>query len=347
MIIKGDILSESIGIIGAGSWGIALAYLLSGNGEDVTVWSRSEENVHKLRTDHENKDKLPGVILDESVKFTSSLEEAVSGKDIIVIVVPSSHVRSICSQIKPYLSTDPNVRQVIVNCSKGIEEGSLMIMTDVILDELPGTDVAVLSGPSHAEEVGKGMPTTIVVGAFDKDTALYIQKVFMNDAFRVYISPDMLGIEVGAALKNVIALAAGIADGLGYGDNTKAALVTRGITEIARLGIAMGGTFETFCGLSGIGDLVVTCASMHSRNRRAGILIGQGKTASEAMDEVHMVVEGVYSAKAALELAHKYEVDMPIVEQINAVLFENKPAKEAVQQLMVRDPKIEMHNIDW
>ena len=347
MIIKGDILSESIGIIGAGSWGIALAYLLSGNGEDVTVWSRSEENVLKLRTDHENKDKLPGVILDESVKFTSSLEEAVSGKDIIVIVVPSSHVRSICSQIKPYLSTDPNVRQVIVNCSKGIEEGSLMIMTDVILDELPGTDVAVLSGPSHAEEVGKGMPTTIVVGAFDKDTALYIQKVFMNDAFRVYISPDMLGIEVGAALKNVIALAAGIADGLGYGDNTKAALVTRGITEIARLGIAMGGTFETFCGLSGIGDLVVTCASMHSRNRRAGILIGQGKTASEAMDEVHMVVEGVYSAKAALELAHKYEVDMPIVEQINAVLFENKPAKEAVQQLMVRDPKIEMHNIDW
>ena len=256
-------------------------------------------------------------------------------------------MRSICSQIKPYLSTDPNVRQVIVNCSKGIEEGSLMIMTDVILDELPGTDVAVLSGPSHAEEVGKGMPTTIVVGAFDKDTALYIQKVFMNDAFRVYISPDMLGIEVGAALKNVIALAAGIADGLGYGDNTKAALVTRGITEIARLGIAMGGTFETFCGLSGIGDLVVTCASMHSRNRRAGILIGQGKTASEAMDEVHMVVEGVYSAKAALELAHKYEVDMPIVEQINAVLFENKPAKEAVQQLMVRDPKIEMHNIDW
>ena len=347
MIIKGDILSESIGIIGAGSWGIALAYLLSGNGEDVTVWSRSEENVLKLRTDHENKDKLPGVILDESVKFTSSLEEAVSGKDIIVIVVPSSHVRSICSQIKPYLSTDPNVRQVIINCSKGIEEGSLMIMTDVILDELPGTDVAVLSGPSHAEEVGKGMPTTIVVGAFDKDTALYIQKVFMNDAFRVYISPDMLGIEVGAALKNVIALAAGIADGLGYGDNTKAALVTRGITEIARLGIAMGGTFETFCGLSGIGDLVVTCASMHSRNRRAGILIGQGKTASEAMDEVHMVVEGVYSAKAALELAHKYEVDMPIVEQINAVLFENKPAKEAVQQLMVRDPKIEMHNIDW
>ena len=340
-------MSESIGIIGAGSWGIALAYLLSGNGEDVTVWSRSEENVLKLRTDHENKDKLPGVILDESVKFTSSLEEAVSGKDIIVIVVPSSHVRSICSQIKPYLSTDPNVRQVIVNCSKGIEEGSLMIMTDVILDELPGPDVAVLSGPSHAEEVGKGMPTTIVVGAFDKDTALYIQKVFMNDAFRVYISPDMLGIEVGAALKNVIALAAGIADGLGYGDNTKAALVTRGITEIARLGIAMGGTFETFCGLSGIGDLVVTCASMHSRNRRAGILIGQGKTASEAMDEVHMVVEGVYSAKAALELAHKYEVDMPIVEQINAVLFDNKPAKEAVQQLMVRDPKIEMHNIDW
>jgi len=340
-------LSESIGIIGAGSWGIALAYLLSVNGEDVTVWSRSEENVRKLQQDHKNKDKLPGVILNESVKFTSDIEKAVWDKDIIVIVVPSAHMRSVCKQIKPYLSNDPNKKQVIVNCSKGIEEDTLMIMTDVILDELPGTDVAVLSGPSHAEEVGKGMPTTIVVGAFDKDTALYVQKVFMNDVFRVYISPDMLGIEIGAALKNVIALAAGIADGLGYGDNTKAALVTRGITEIARLGIAMGGNFETFCGLSGIGDLVVTCASMHSRNRRAGILIGQGKSAKEAMDEVHMVVEGVYSAKAALKLAQKYNVDMPIVEQINAVLFDNKSAKDAVAELMVRDPKIETHNLDW
>ncbi|MCR4902645.1 MAG: NAD(P)H-dependent glycerol-3-phosphate dehydrogenase [Butyrivibrio sp.] len=340
-------MSESIGIVGAGSWGMALAYLLAGNGHNVTVWSRNEKNVNRFNEEHENKEKLPGVVLPESVKFTTSMEETVSDKNIIVIVVPSAHMRDICEQMKPFLSNDLNNKQVIVNCSKGIEEDSLMIMTDVILDVLPGMDVAVLSGPSHAEEVGKGMPTTIVVGAFEKDTAVYIQNVFMNDAFRVYISPDMLGIEIGAALKNVIALAAGIADGLGYGDNTKAALVTRGITEIARLGIAMGGKFETFCGLSGIGDLVVTCASMHSRNRRAGILIGQGKTADEAMAEVHMVVEGVYSAKAALSLAHKYEIDMPIVEQINSVLFDNKSAKEAVSDLMLRDPKIETHNLDW
>ena len=212
----------------------------------------------------------------------------------------------------------------------------------MIEDEIPQADVAVLSGPSHAEEVGRGIPTTIVVGAGTKKTAEYIQNVFMSDVFRVYISPDVLGIELGAALKNVVALAAGIADGLGYGDNTKAALITRGITEIARLGIAMGGKFETFCGLSGIGDLIVTCASMHSRNRRAGILIGQGKTMEEAMDEVNMVVEGVFSAKAAMGLAKKYDIELPIIEQVNEVLFQNKSAAAAVKDLMIRDKKIEI-----
>ena len=216
-----------------------------------------------------------------------------------------------------------------------------MTLSQVIEDEIPQADVAVLSGPSHAEEVGRGIPTTIVVGANTKKTAEYIQNVFMSDVFRVYTSPDVLGIELGAALKNVVALAAGIADGLGYGDNTKAALITRGITEIARLGIAMGGKFETFCGLSGIGDLIVTCASMHSRNRRAGILIGQGKTMDEAMDEVKMVVEGVFSAKAALGLAKKYDVELPIIEQVNEVLFQNKSADVAVRDLMLRDKKIE------
>ena len=213
--------------------------------------------------------------------------------------------------------------------------------------EIGNVNVVAFSGPSHAEEVGRGIPTTIVVGAKSKKTAEYIQNIFMSEVFRVYISPDVLGIELGAALKNVVALAAGIADGLGYGDNTKAALITRGITEIARLGMAMGGKFETFCGLSGIGDLIVTCASMHSRNRRAGILIGQGKTMDEAMNEVKMVVEGVYSAKAAIGLSKKYNVQIPIIEQVNLVLFENKPASEAMMDLMTRDKKIESADMAW
>ncbi|MCR5557016.1 MAG: NAD(P)H-dependent glycerol-3-phosphate dehydrogenase [Butyrivibrio sp.] len=340
-------MSSEIGIIGAGSWGIALAYLLSKNGHRVTVWSRSETTVEKLRSYHGNEEKLPGVILDESVEFTSDMEEAVSDKDIVVIVVPSAHMRETVHKMAPFIKPTDEHKQIIVNCTKGIEESTLMVMSDVILDEIPGCLVCVLSGPSHAEEVGKGLPTTIVVGAFDKETARYVQNTFMNNFFRVYISPDMLGIEIGAALKNVIALAAGMADGYGLGDNAKAALITRGIAEIGRLGMAMGGKFETFSGLSGIGDLIVTCASMHSRNRRAGILIGQGKSMQEAMDEVKMVVEGVYSAKAALELAKKYEVEMPIVETVNEILFEGKAPKDAINDLMLRDKKIENNTLDW
>lgn len=236
---------------------------------------------------------------------------------------------------------------MIVNVAKGIEEKTLLTLSQIIEEEIPQANVAVLSGPSHAEEVGRGIPTTIVVGAKDKETAEYLQNIFMNEVFRVYISPDVLGIELGAALKNVVALAAGIADGLGYGDNTKAALITRGITEIARLGVAMGGKFETFCGLTGIGDLIVTCASMHSRNRRAGILIGQGYTMKQAMDEVKMVVEGVYSAKAAMALAEKYQVQLPIIEQVNQVLFQGKSADRAVRELMLRDKKIEVSDLPW
>ncbi|SCX80917.1 NAD(P)H-dependent glycerol-3-phosphate dehydrogenase [Butyrivibrio sp. INlla14] len=340
-------MEKEIGIIGAGSWGIALGYLLKNNGHNITIWSRRQETVDKLRAYHGNEDKLPGVILDDSVKFTCSMEEAIKDKDIIVLVVPSSHMRETVRQMKPYMNSSDEHPQIIVNCSKGIEEQSLMVMSDVILDELPGSQVCVLSGPSHAEEVGKGMPTSIVVGAFDKETARLVQNVFMSNVFRVYISPDMLGIEIGAALKNVIALASGIADGYGLGDNAKAALITRGIAEIGRLGMAMGGKFETFSGLSGIGDLVVTCASMHSRNRRAGILIGQGKSMQEAMDEVKMVVEGVYSAKAARLLAEKYDVDMPIVTAVNQVLFEGKSPEEALNDLMIRDKKIESSNLDW
>ncbi len=338
---------QQIGIVGAGSWGIALAYLLNKNGHEITVWSRSEASVEKLKAYHGNEDKLPGVILDPSVKFTSDIGEAVKDKDIIVLVVPSAHMRETVRKIAPFIDAGDEHKQIIVNCSKGIEEDTLMVMSDVILDEIPGSHVCVLSGPSHAEEVGKELPTTIVVGAFDKDIARYVQNVFMNNFFRVYISPDMLGIEIGAALKNVIALAAGMADGYGLGDNAKAALITRGIAEIARLGEAMGGKFETFSGLSGIGDLVVTCASMHSRNRKAGILMGQGKSMKEAMDEVKMVVEGVYSARAALKLAEKYDVEMPIVRGVNEILFEGKAVGDGINDLMLRDKKIESSALDW
>ena len=340
-------MSKQIGIVGAGSWGIALAYLLSNNGHEVIVWSRRQETVDKLTAYHGNEEKLPNVLLDENVRFTCNIEEAVKDKDLIVLVLPSAHMRETVKLIAPFVNPTQEHPQIIVNCSKGIEESTLMLMSDVILDEIPGSNVCVLSGPSHAEEVGKGMPTTIVVGAFEKDIARYVQNVFMSNVFRVYISPDMLGIEIGAALKNVIALAAGIADGYGLGDNAKAALITRGIAEIGRLGMAMGGKFETFGGLSGIGDLIVTCASMHSRNRRAGILIGQGKSAQEAMDEVKMVVEGVYSAKAALKLAEQHDVEMPIVKGVNEILFEGKKPEEVINDLMLRDKKIENNSQDW
>ncbi|MBQ6787745.1 MAG: NAD(P)H-dependent glycerol-3-phosphate dehydrogenase [Lachnospiraceae bacterium] len=333
----------NIGIIGAGSWGIALSVLLHNNGHKITVWSIIQEEIDMLNAEHEHKDKLPGVKLPEDMIFTTDMQSAIEGKDILVLAVPSPFIRSTANSMKAYVAEG----QIIVNVAKGIEEKTLMTLSQVIEEEIPQADVAVLSGPSHAEEVGREIPTTIVVGATTQKTAEYIQNTFMSDVFRVYTSPDVLGIELGAALKNVVALAAGTADGLGYGDNTKAALITRGITEIARLGMAMGGKFETFCGLSGIGDLIVTCASMHSRNRRAGILIGQGKTMEEAMAEVKMVVEGVYSAKAAMGLAKKYDVELPIIEQVNEVLFNNKPAAEAVRDLMIRDKKIEHQDLPW
>ena len=237
--------------------------------------------------------------------------------------------------------------QIIVNVAKGVEEATLMTLSEIIEQEIPKAEVAVLSGPSHAEEVGRGLPTTCVAGAKTKKTAEYIQEIFMNEVFRVYTSPDILGIELGGALKNVVALAAGIADGLGYGDNTKAALITRGIAEIARLGMKMGGEYKTFAGLTGIGDLIVTCASVHSRNRRAGTLIGKGYSMEDAMKEVKMVVEGVHSAKAAMGLAKKYQVSLPIIEQVNQILFENKPADEAVRELMLRDKREEDEALEW
>ena len=331
-----------ISIIGGGSWGIALAVLLSRNGHEITIWSALENEIAMLKEKHEHR-MLPGVVLPDNTVFTTREQEAVQGKDLLVMAVASSYTRSTARRLKELVENN----QKILNVAKGIEETTLMTLSEIIEQEIPQADVAVMSGPSHAEEVGRGLPTTIVVGAGSRATAEYIQNLFMNQVFRVYISPDILGMELGGSLKNVVALAAGIADGLGYGDNTKAALITRGITEIARLGTAMGGRFETFCGLTGIGDLIVTCASMHSRNRRAGILIGQGKTCEEAMAEVKMVVEGVYSAKAAMGLARKYNVQLPIIQQVNEVLFDGKSADQAVKELMLRDKKIEVSDLPW
>ncbi|MBR3825135.1 MAG: NAD(P)-dependent glycerol-3-phosphate dehydrogenase [Lachnospiraceae bacterium] len=331
-----------VAVLGGGSWGIALAVLLHKNGHEITVWSALEKEIEMLSSEHEHK-MLPGVKLADDMIFTTDDKEAVTGKDMLVMAVASSYTRATARRFKDLISPG----QIIVNVAKGIEEDTVMTLTEIIEQEIPQCQVAVLSGPSHAEEVSRGVPTTIVVGAKKKTTAEYIRSLFMNEVFRVYISPDILGIELGGSLKNVVALAAGIADGLGYGDNTKAALITRGITEIGRLGIAMGGLYETFSGLTGIGDLIVTCASMHSRNRRAGILIGQGMSMEEAMAEVKMVVEGVYSAKAAMQLAEKYNVQLPIIEQVNKVLFEGKPASEAVKDLMLRDKKIEVSDAPW
>ncbi len=332
----------NIGVIGAGSWGTALAVLLGKNGHQVTVWSALEKEIQMLSENRELK-SIPGIRLTDETKVTGDLKEAMEQKELLVLSTASSYIRETARRMAEYLVPG----QIVVNMAKGIEENTLFVMSQVIEEELPLADVAVLSGPSHAEEVGKGIPTTCVAGAHTKETAEHVQNIFMSPVFRVYTSPDMLGIELGAALKNVIALAAGIADGLGYGDNTKAALITRGIAEIARLGMKMGGALQTFSGLSGIGDLIVTCASMHSRNRRAGILIGEGLSMEEAMAKVGMAVEGVHSAKAALALARKYEVEMPIVEQVNQVLFDGKKAADAVTELMLRDKTIEHSDLPW
>lgn len=324
-----------VSVIGAGSWGLALALVLNKNGNDVTMWSALPNEIDTIKAERENKRCLPGVIIPNEIHLTNDMNEALENKDVIVLAVASPYVRSTISKFKGIIKPG----QLIVNVAKGVEESTLFTLTQVVEDELPGTEVAVLSGPSHAEEVSRFIPTTCVIGARNEETATYLQNIFMNDDFRIYTSTDVIGMELGGSLKNVIALAAGMADGLGYGDNTKAALITRGIHEIARLGVAMGGNINSFYGLTGIGDLIVTCASMHSRNRRAGILIGQGKSMEEAMEEVQMVVEGVYSAKAALLLSKKYGISMPITEKINEVLFEGKNPREAVSELMKRNRK--------
>ena len=333
----------NVGIMGAGGWALGLAMTLNRNNHKVTVWSKVKAELDAIRETGQNERSLPGVMIPKEIVLSEDLKSLAENNDILIMAVASPYVRSTAKELS--LTGVKNLK--IVNVAKGIEEGTLRTMTQIIEEEIPDCKTAVLSGPSHAEEVSRFLPTTCVVGADNKESAEYIQNLFMNEYFRVYTSPDVLGIELGGALKNVVALAAGIADGLGYGDNTKAALITRGIHEITRLGLAMGGKIESFTGLTGIGDLIVTCASMHSRNRRAGILIGQGKTMQEAMDEVKMVVEGVYSAKAAMKLAKKYNVEVPIIEQVNLILFEDKKASEALKDLMGRDKKAEATTLEW
>ena len=332
----------AVGVIGSGTWGTALSILLAGNGHQVTLWSALENEVKALDETrlHPN---LKGIRIPDSIAVTGDLKKAMEEKDLLVLSVPSVFVRQTAKKMKAYLKPG----QVVVNVAKGIEEDSLKTQTEITEEEIPQAEAAALSGPSHAEEVSIGMPTAVVAAAKRRETALSIQELFMNPRFRVYISPDVRSVEVGGSLKNVIALAAGMADGLGYGDNTMAALITRGITELARLGTAMGGSPVTFYGLTGLGDLIVTCESRHSRNRRAGVLIGQGKTMQEAMDEVQMVVEGVYSAKAGKQLADRYGVSVPIIEEVNRILFEGKPAAEAVSDLMCRDRTVEHPELSW
>lgn len=326
----------NICVLGSGGWGTAVSILLHNNGHSVTLWSYDKEESENLKKSHENKPFLPGIAIPEGIEFTSDLA-ACANKDLTVIATPSHGVRNVAKQIKEHVS----MGQIILNISKGIEEETYMTLSEILKEELPMCKIAVMSGPSHAEEVSRNIPTTNVVASENIQTSKYIQDVFMSSTFRVYTSDDIMGVELGGSLKNVIALCCGILDGLGCGDNTKAALMTRGLVEMTRLGVAMGAKAETFSGLSGIGDLIVTCTSMHSRNRRAGILIGQGMSVDEAQKTVNMVVEGVRSCKAAKELADRKGVEMPIISEAYNVLFNGQPPADAITNLMGRKKKHE------
>lgn len=330
---------KNIAVIGAGGWGLALGLLLNEKGNTISIWCYDESEKNDILKYRENKRCLPGIKLPLEISFTASMEEALEGKEIVIVAVPSKAIRTTAERMKGLISSDA----VIVNVSKGIEDGTLLRLSEVIEEVLPNTVVA-LSGPSHAEEVARHIPTTVVVSGRDMQAAETIQDVFMTRYFRIYTNEDLVGVELGGALKNVIALAAGTVEGIGYGDNTKAALITRGIAEMTRLGVAMGGSPSTFAGLSGIGDLIVTCTSGHSRNRRAGELLGRGYTVDEALQKVNMVVEGVPTTKAGHALMIKYDIEMPILNAIYETLFEGKSVQEAITDLMQRDKKSEHYS---
>ena len=319
-----------IAILGSGGWGLALACTLSRLGHEVTVWSAFKDELDSIRRTGELRAKLPGVQIPRTVKLTEDIC-CCENKDIIVVGIPTKFVRDVCNQARELISPS----SIIVSCSKGLEEGSLKRMSEVIGEVFPENTVVVLTGPSHAEELGRGIPTAVVVASSDRDAAMLIQRTFSDNVLRLYVNSDVIGCEIGGAIKNVIALCCGVLEGLGLGDNSRAALITRGLSEITRLGVAMGGTADTFCGLAGIGDLIVTCTSMHSRNFRAGILIGQGTDPEEAVRIVG-TVEGYGCAAATLELSRRYGVDMPITREINGILFLGRSPKDAISALMGR-----------
>ncbi|GAA3648301.1 NAD(P)H-dependent glycerol-3-phosphate dehydrogenase [Asaccharospora irregularis] len=332
---------EKICVLGAGSWGSALALELAKKGYEISMWTKNQEQAESIKLTRENKNYLPGILFPENIGLTTDIEEAIKGSTVIVLAVPSQAIRSICSKIKPFVKDE----QILVDVAKGLEKGTGLRLSEVCKEELPNNPYVTLSGPSHAEEVARDIPTTVVVASEDLNVAKKIQDIFMSPEFRVYTNPDIVGVELGGALKNIIAFGAGICDGLGYGDNAKAALMTRGISEIGRLGVAMGANKLTFAGLSGIGDLIVTCTSMHSRNRRAGILIGQGKSLEETLEEVKMVVEGITATDVAHKVAKELNIDMPITNAIYSVLYEGLDPKEVGVALMMRDKTHEMEEV--
>ncbi|AVX20422.1 MULTISPECIES: NAD(P)H-dependent glycerol-3-phosphate dehydrogenase [Carboxydocella] len=335
-----------VAVIGAGSWATALAVLLSRNGKEVTMWARRQQQIEEMLEYRENRSYLPGVSLPPQLRLTADLELALADAEAVVLGVPSHAVRETIKRVAGFLK--PQQHRLIVNTAKGLEEGSFLRLSQVIASELPDVfrdKIVVLSGPSHAEEVGREIPTAVVAAAAKRETAEAAQDLFMSPAFRVYTNPDVVGVELGGALKNIIALCTGISDGLGFGDNTKAALMTRGLAEIARLGSSLGAQPLTFAGLAGVGDLIVTCTSLHSRNRRAGILIGQGKKLEEALAEIKMVVEGVRTCKVARSLAQNLGVSMPITEQAYQVLFAGADPREGVARLMQRGKTHEMEEV--
>ena len=328
-----------IGVLGAGTWGMALARMLHCSGHSVTVWSAIGQEIDELSATRRHKN-LPGMVIPEQLRFTKDMEEVCCDKDILLFAVPSPFVRATARKAAPYIRDG----QIIVDVAKGIEADTLFTMTEIIADELrnPSIKLVALSGPTHAEEVAKDLPTTIVSACRDLEAAEYVQKVFGNTCMRVYTNTDVLGVELCGAMKNIMALASGVALGLGYGDNTKAALITRGMAEITRLGIAMGCSPQTFSGLAGIGDLIVTATSIHSRNNRCGMLLGQGVAPQDAIKQVGMVVEGINALPAAMRLAEKYHVEMPIAMAVNAVVNQGADPREAVAKLMARDQTTEV-----
>lgn len=329
-----------ITVIAAGSWGTALSMVLCENGHDVKVWARGIDQINEINRTRKNEKYLPGIIIPENIEFTSDKTLALKDAEVVLFSVPSQQYKS---TLKDFYDNGLISKQsILVNVSKGIDMDTLETVSQITERIIPGAPFVVLSGPSHAEEVAQKLPTALVSASKSREAAECIQDLFSNDYIRVYTNPDVVGVEISGALKNIIALGAGISDGLGYGDNAKAALITRGIREIAILGIAMGASAETFKGLAGVGDLIVTCTSMHSRNRRCGILLGEGHTLNESIEKVGMVVEGAYTVKAAYALKNKFELEMPITSELYKVLYEDKNAREAVNHLMTRQRKHEM-----